>query len=233
NHLLETARGSYFMWASDHDLWDPQYVEVLAGALESDHRAVLAYGETVLIDESGSELGLMDDLVDVSASGARQRYCELIWRIGPCNMAYGLMRLDAARSTWGILPILGPDNLLLAQMALRGRFQRVGSPLFFRRQNRPVEADPETERAQQLERLHGANQAYRSPSRIADMTELRDQHLRLVHGEFSGFDRLLADLTTRHAFLDRLGVPDVLGSTLHLRHRVTGRLRRWQRQLAP
>ena len=144
NFLAGRAEGEYFFWASDHDAWHAAFVRRLVDALESDSDAVLAYPRTMLVDLEGNEQGLMDDYVDVSAHDPVARYRSLVWHLTICNMAYGLMRTTVLQGTWGVLPIIGPDHLLLAQMALRGRFIRVEETLFYRRENRRV---PESETA--------------------------------------------------------------------------------------
>ncbi len=223
NHLMREAAGDYFMWASDHDLWDREYLTVLVSALQEDDAAVLAYTETVLIGEAGDHLEVMDDFVDVSASDPRARYTELIWHLGACNMVYGLMRREVLQSTWGVLPILGPDNLLLAQMAIRGTFVRVPRPMFRRRRNRAADEDEVTGRQAQMNRIKGTSSGTGSTPDSDIYRELRDQHLRLVHKELRGKDRWAADLATRHCFHVRLGVSDPVASVWHRLHRVARR----------
>src|SRR3954469_5368600 len=43
NRVLRLATGTYFMWASDHDLWEPDFISACVAALERDPDAVLAY----------------------------------------------------------------------------------------------------------------------------------------------------------------------------------------------
>ncbi len=215
------------MWASDHDLWDPTYVSVLAGMLDEDPRAVLAYSETMLIDEHGRELGVMDDYVEVSAPEPAVRYMELIGTLGACNMVYGLARRQVMQSTWGVRPIFGPDFLLLSQLSLRGTFARRDEPLFRRRQNRPLASDSETAQ-EQLGRITGEPTSGDAvpESAGAGFTALRDEHLDLLKEELKGYDRVRASLSTRLVFRRRFGVPDPAASTILRLSAVPGRLRR-------
>src|SRR5659263_26369 len=43
NRLIHLARGKYFMWAADDDLWEPSYVSCMVEALENNPDAVLSF----------------------------------------------------------------------------------------------------------------------------------------------------------------------------------------------
>src|SRR5690242_5268276 len=47
--VLQQARGEYFMWAAHDDTRDRDFVERLAAALDGDRRAVLAFGDLVVV----------------------------------------------------------------------------------------------------------------------------------------------------------------------------------------
>jgi len=53
--------------------------------------------------------------------------------IGAGDMVYGLMRLDALVQAGTFRRVLRPDRLLVAELALRGRFRQVQEVLWFRR----------------------------------------------------------------------------------------------------
>jgi glycosyltransferase involved in cell wall biosynthesis len=211
NHLMRQASGEYFFWASDHDTWHPAFVSELVRALEGDRDAVLAYPKTMLVDLDGSAQGLMDDFVDASFGDKVARYRALVWRLSTCNMVYGLMRRAVLQTTWGLLPVIGPDHLLLAQMALRGRFVRVDQTLFHRRVNRRDDVAASHGPEEQLGRVAGP--AASEPTDDGTLfRELRDAHLKLVRDELHGRDRLRAELSTRRAFRARFGVRDPIAS---------------------
>lgn len=207
NSLLGLARGEYFMWAADHDLWDARYVSCCVAALAADPEAVLAYSRTMLIDRDGRNLGLMNDGLGITQHRPLDRYRRLIWNLEWCNAIYGVMRREAIAETGGYGPTPGPDHLVLAKMAIQGTFIQVDEQLFYRRQNRPPETfdemrirqsgDLEPGRAGEMLKMpHG--QYYRS---------LRDGHMRAVRrAPWSARDRLLGISATLACFADRFEV---------------------------
>jgi len=180
NTVLQLARGGYFMWAADHDLWDRRYVSSCVAALESDPRAVLAYAHTMLIDEDDHDLGIMDDELGIYHGRAVERYTTLIWRLTRCNAIYGLMRREAVVRTGGYGPTPGPDHLVLAKMALQGTFIQLPEVMYFRRQNRPVETPEEQRRRQSLDLDPSIGKMWVSMPKRRYYRGLRDGHLRAV-----------------------------------------------------
>jgi len=122
NAVLAAARGPYFMWAADHDVWGSRYVSACVAALELHPKAVLACSHTMLICEDGAELGVMDDELGIDQLRPVDRYRALIWRLRWCNAIYGVMRREAATATGGYGSTPSPDHPVLARMALRGSF---------------------------------------------------------------------------------------------------------------
>ena len=180
HRVLTAARGTYFMWASDHDLWDPRYVASAVEALEADPGAVLAYAHTMFIDAAGRELGIMEDELDLDQVRPVDRYVSLIWKLTVCNAIYGVMRLSEVRQTSTRSPMPSLDHLVLAELALRGRFLQDPATLYFRRSNHPPETLIEARRrqAEALDPTDADEWAARSP---ADYYRgLRDAHLRAV-----------------------------------------------------
>jgi glycosyltransferase involved in cell wall biosynthesis len=207
NHVLRLATGTYFMWASDHDLWAPDFVSSCVGALEGNPAAVLAYPETTLIDRQGAEIEIMDDQIRVDQTKAITRYKTLIWHLTICNMIYGVGRRDAMQATGGARNLLGPDHLVLANLALRGPILRVGGRRFYRRQNRPSESTRASVRRVMLsiDPDEGETRA-RTPHRTL-YRQLRNAHLKAVlRSTLSWGEKLDAILSTLSCFAYRFGV---------------------------
>lgn len=55
-YLMDNARGEYFMWAASDDRWDPEFIERLVRALESEPEAAVAFCPYSEIDEQGALL---------------------------------------------------------------------------------------------------------------------------------------------------------------------------------
>lgn len=127
----------FFAWASDHDRWEPRWLETMLQVLERQPDAVLAYPQTRRIDHSGDVVEKdprvfdTSDLADVAARW--RRFC---WNgYGSGDMVYGLMRASALERAGTFRTVLSPDRLLLAELTLQGRVVQVPEPLWWRRQS--------------------------------------------------------------------------------------------------
>jgi glycosyltransferase involved in cell wall biosynthesis len=125
----------YFAWASDHDVWHPDWLARLASVLERSD-AVLVHPLARRIDEQGAVLPKPPRRFATAGLGdldARWRHvCNEVVAAG--DMVYGLMRADAVRQAGVFRDVLCPDRLLMAELALQGEFRQVPEELWFRRQ---------------------------------------------------------------------------------------------------
>lgn len=219
NFTLGQARGPYFMWAADHDMWDPTFISSCVAALETRPDAVLAYPQSLLIDEDGSTIEEMDDQIDLEQASARDRYKHLIWRLSICNMIYGVARRDAMAATGGYMDVLAPDRLVLARLALQGKIVRTGGFLYLRRRNRPPETFDQA-RLRQLGDLNPATVDQRGATPAPRLFRaLRDLHLVAVRqSSMSLWQKIDAQVATLACF--------------HLRFHVASNLVRAQKGLA-
>ncbi|MCX9014415.1 MAG: glycosyltransferase family A protein [Candidatus Methanoperedens sp.] len=141
DRLLELSSGKYFMFAADHDLYEPNYISRCVEILEDDTSVIICYSQTMLIDIDGNELMITPDRLDTcSIESPSKRFHMTIWGLHWCNMMYGLMRLSALQHAYVFKPTIGGDNLLLAKLSLVGKFAQIPIPLFYRRENRPSES---------------------------------------------------------------------------------------------
>jgi hypothetical protein len=125
----------YFAWASDHDVWDARWLELLAAELAAHPEAVLAYPLTVRIDDEGSEYPTRERLFDTAGvTDPRERIRRVAGELrGAGELVYGLMRRSAMdRSGPFPLAVLS-DRLYLERLALEGEFRQVGERLWYRR----------------------------------------------------------------------------------------------------
>jgi glycosyltransferase involved in cell wall biosynthesis len=205
--VLALSSGKYFMWASDHDLWDPSFISRCVSVLEEDLEVVLVYSRTMQIDFDETPLGLYADQIDTRGMPALQRYLCIIWNLGCCNMIYGLIRREVVRHTVKVRNILGPDNAILAELALRGAFAQIPDALFYRRKNRPDE-DPETRKRRLLYDLDPTNLGQKTEKSYNDLyRELLYAHLGFVmHAPLSFPEKLYAGIGTMLCFRMRFKV---------------------------
>ncbi len=136
NRTFEVARGEYFKWAAHDDLMAPEFLERCVTALDQNPAAVVSYPIASFIDKNGQLLG--QDFIGLSLRSPRppQRYAEYHQRFRrsrKCNPVFGLMRSSALRPTPLIGNYVSSDEVLLAELALRGEFCEIPKALFFRR----------------------------------------------------------------------------------------------------
>lgn len=148
NQTFTLSSGEYFMWAADHDMWDPSYVEKCLAVLRDDPSVALCYTKTILIDEAGNHIKHTPDILDTRELNAVDRIKKVMWGLEWCNMIYGLFRSSTLQKTELSRTVLGTDHVLLAEISLHGSIAQLAVPLFYRRENRPNET------AQQAEERH-------------------------------------------------------------------------------
>ncbi|HEX7498560.1 MAG TPA: glycosyltransferase family 2 protein [Candidatus Limnocylindrales bacterium] len=230
NRVLGLAGGAYFMWASDHDLWDTAFVSRCVAALEADPAAVLAYPKSMLIDEDGAAIEEMDDQIDLGQLTPLARYKHLIWRLTICNMIYGVARREALAATGGFPDVLGPDHVVLARLALQGPILRVGGHLYLRRQNRPPETPDEHRRRALIDLEPSQARARAAMPALILYRDLRAHHLRAVsESSMTSRQKLDARMATLACFHMRFGVASNLVRLLRLGARATRQTARLER----
>jgi glycosyltransferase involved in cell wall biosynthesis len=231
NFVLGEATGEYFMWAADHDLHEPTFVSRCVAALEAGPDAVLAYPQTLLIDEDGKVIEEMDDQIDLEQASALARYKHLIWNLSLSNMVYGVARRRAMVAAGGYKDVLAPDRLVLARLALQGTIVRAGGFLYLRRRNRPPETLDQA-RLRQLADLDPATAGVRTAMPAPRLFRaLRDLHLDAVReSSLSSREKLEARIATMACFHLRFHVASNLVRVqkgLAIVTRQTPRLERW------
>ena len=92
NQVLALATAPYFKWAAADDLCAPDFVSRCVDLLETGGPSlVIAYPRTTLIDESGAEIGPLDD--DDLALGGR---CPRVASTSCCAIAWSGIRSSAS-----------------------------------------------------------------------------------------------------------------------------------------
>jgi glycosyltransferase involved in cell wall biosynthesis len=135
NQAFQLSIGRYVMWIGHDDRLEADYVRCCLDALESDEGAVLAYANTDYIDQDGRRLRQTRLDNDGSSSDPCDRFERVVGYTHKCEAILGLMRRDALCRTKLHGPFADSDRVLLAEMALRGRFILVPKPLIGRREH--------------------------------------------------------------------------------------------------
>jgi len=134
--VAKQARGKYFKWASGNDFCAPDMVEKCVAVMEADPGVVLCYGKTCLIDE---ETGRRDEYardIPVMEDLPHERFRTVYRTLSLNNAQCGLIRADALRRTRYDRPYPGGDVVLMAELALQGRFVLLPDVLLYRRMGR-------------------------------------------------------------------------------------------------
>ncbi|MEL6429854.1 MAG: glycosyltransferase family A protein [Planctomycetota bacterium] len=136
NRAFKLARGHYFKWVAHDDLIEPTYLKRCVDVLESDATVVLAHSKMVEIDERSEVLRDLDIHVPgMDDADPVRRFRGAIDLGHGCFDVFGLVRRPALANTKLIAPYLGSDRVLLAELALMGRFHRVPEKLFLSREH--------------------------------------------------------------------------------------------------
>jgi glycosyltransferase involved in cell wall biosynthesis len=133
NLLVRRARGEYFKLANADDFCAPDLLQRCVAVLDREPEVVLCYARTRLVDASGATLRDHDDNLELRSPSAVTRFLQAVQQIGLVNVLQGLIRLDQLRKTGLLAPRPGTDNILVAELALRGQFYEIPERLFFRR----------------------------------------------------------------------------------------------------
>ncbi|NOZ52738.1 MAG: glycosyltransferase family 2 protein [Gammaproteobacteria bacterium] len=154
NLLVDAAKGRYFKWAAHDDLCKPEYLKACVAILEQNPDVILAYSQTEIIDGEGQHMHYFDDGLHLMSDSVVARYQQFHERFrspGECNAVFGVMRIDELRETARIGNYPASDKVLLAELALRGKFYEVEARMFLRRdhESTSLRANPDyAERAQ-------------------------------------------------------------------------------------
>ena len=133
NRAVHHARGPLFTWASHDDIRAPTAVARCVKALDQAPDSVLAYPATLLIDESDREMGPFDDGLDLCDASPVARLRRLLSQAKEYHAIFGLVRTEVLRATPLLGSFVASDVVLLAELALAGRWVHHPERLFLRR----------------------------------------------------------------------------------------------------
>jgi glycosyltransferase involved in cell wall biosynthesis len=163
NFALLHARGSFFKWISSSDYCAPTLLAKCCDVLSRDPGAILCFAQTRFVDEQGRELAVSPVDFAVLAGDPVQRFEDVCVRLSinsPLNA--GVIRTAALRRTGPMGSYRSADAVLMAALALQGRFVLLPEVLFFRRTGSAHSTPDRT--LLQIERLHNPNAKH--PSRL-------------------------------------------------------------------
>lgn len=149
NRVFRYCRSPFFKWMAHDDMLAPDFLRRLMLALGEDAGAVLAHPRLKLVDDTGKPLAVRPDgrIADrhdrqfhvlepphlAEGPDAPSRFAEALRRMNWCTAIFGVMRAEALRRTHLHGSYYEADRVLLAEMALLGRFIQVDEPLLLKR----------------------------------------------------------------------------------------------------
>jgi hypothetical protein len=140
NRVFELSNGTYFMWGSDDDVWDPRFARLCIAKLEKHPAAVLCTSQLLYVDEHGARKPDQYPSLDTVGMSVEERVHEFVRRHGWYEV-YSVFRPEALRATGMYPPSFGGDVHLLLELLLRGDFLAVPETLLhYRMPTRPKTA---------------------------------------------------------------------------------------------
>ena len=139
NFVVDQARAPFFKWGSHDDVCGPTLLERSIEILSQNPDAVLAYSDVQYIDNHGRHLKELRRSLNIesdSPSGRLRHFFEYYTYPREANAIIGVLRTDALKVSGRIGPYPSSDLVLMAELALAGRFVHIPELLFYRRDHR-------------------------------------------------------------------------------------------------
>ncbi len=133
--VFELSNSPYFKWLAHDDLISPGFVTRCVEALEHDPSAVLAFPLASMIDATGAVTQEPEYSIATNSERPSDRFRDLVFSSDQCFEVFGLIRTEALARTQVMGSYAHGDGVLLAHLALMGRFHLVSERLFMSRQH--------------------------------------------------------------------------------------------------
>ncbi len=135
NVTYELARGDYFKWTGHDDWHAPTYLERCIEPLEQQPDVTLSYPKTIVIDEQDMVLQNYEDGFHMTTQEPYLRLRRVLEQPNSelLNSSLGLFRTHIFKGRQPDAGYFASDRVILAEIALHGRFHEVPERLFWRR----------------------------------------------------------------------------------------------------
>ncbi len=135
NLCFELSTGKYFKWTTDDDFIAREYLEKCVEILEEDPEIIIAYSKAVFVDKDGNPEEFYDLKLDTDSDVLPKRFSDVILIGHHCFEVFGLIRRDALEKTAVMGNYSHGDGVLLAHLAMFGRFEEIPEYLFYSRRH--------------------------------------------------------------------------------------------------
>jgi glycosyltransferase involved in cell wall biosynthesis len=129
-YVYSMADGKYYKPAAHDDFIEPAFLEECIAALEADPRLVLAHTRTKTVSPTGAPVECYNPPLRFDSPDPLVRWQDLLLKDHMCFEIFGVFRLDALRQCPPQGSYVNSDGVLLAQVALLGRFWESDKVLF-------------------------------------------------------------------------------------------------------
>jgi polysaccharide pyruvyl transferase WcaK-like protein/glycosyltransferase involved in cell wall biosynthesis len=136
NHalLVHQARGKYFKWVSDDDLYAPDLLERCMEAFDRQPGIVSSHAWTAYLDESGNIIRKPEYPLKTDSPRVPERFRSLLHTYGGDDM-YGIFPVAVLRRIAPVRSHHLADRTFVSELALYGPFYNVPDFLYFRREH--------------------------------------------------------------------------------------------------
>ena len=141
NFVAKQARGKYFKWSSASDYCATDMLARCFAAMEAESDIVLCYGQTCLVDQETGELTEYSGNIELMEDRPHERFSKLCGSLKLNNAYGGLIRTDVLHRTKLNRLYSGGDIILMAELALMGRFRLLPPTLLYRRMGRETSSN--------------------------------------------------------------------------------------------
>ena len=134
--VWDLSSGKYFKWASHDDWISPRYLEKCIEVMEADDGITLAYGQMCRLDgKNNTEVLVHEPVPIVRSESLTSRFHDSLWKL-KFYPIFGLFRSTAFAESMGLTNNPEPDRIVLAEMAMRGRFAQLPHITLFQRSSK-------------------------------------------------------------------------------------------------
>ena len=137
NHsvVVELARGAYFKWVSDDDLYHPELLDRCIRAFETHPGIVSAHAWTAYVDEDGHVTRTLDYPLETDSPRASVRFRSLLYTDPGGDDIYGVIPTVVMRRLLPYASHHHSDRTFVATLSLYGPFHNEPEFLFLRREH--------------------------------------------------------------------------------------------------
>jgi glycosyltransferase involved in cell wall biosynthesis len=106
--VLNLAKGDYFMWAADDDIWHPDFISSCIKILENNKDLGMAFSNIVNINSFGRIIRRYPSFKKFSGENNKKiisNYVKDPEIMGKANLIYGIYRLKLCKESWESSPL--------------------------------------------------------------------------------------------------------------------------------